>query len=381
VYSFTASGKQIGFNSIPYLSESSAWTIDEAGNIYNLLRGVLNKLTPGGVATSLPLPQIPQFAGGLGITADASGDVFLTYIDQPEAELLQEVTSDGRIFTVARQAPALPYIAGAPGQVDMGSVTSLVSDPSGDLYYVDLSTWTVRELTAGCPVTAQPLISANAVVNAGSYDTNSLAPGEITAIFGSNLGPETGQIVPVTSGQFPTQYANVAITVNGYAAPLLYVGQGQVNFVVPFEIAGQRARQVQISYNGVISDSYYANEGQADPGVFAIANPDASVNSASNPVAAGSYVVMYGTGQGVSNPPETDGAIMGDVLSTPSLPVTATIDYEAATVLYAGSAPGLVAGVLQVNLQVPATIAAGSHTVVITVGTYKSFQTSYLYTQ
>jgi uncharacterized protein (TIGR03437 family) len=42
------------------------------------------------------------------------------------------------------------------------------------------------------------------------------------------------------------------------------------------------------------------------------------------------------------------------------LPVTATIGGVNAPVTYAGAAPGEVAGVVQVNVQVPAGVATGS---------------------
>jgi uncharacterized protein (TIGR03437 family) len=139
---------------------------------------------------------------------------------------------------------------------------------------------------------------------------------------------------------------------------------------------------LQISYNGIPSDPDGAQEIEASPGIFAIANADSSANSASNPAASGSYVTIYGTGQGVSNPPETDGTIMGDTLATPVLPVEATIDGQPGTILYAGSAPGLVAGVLQINLSVPTQLLPGQHIVVISVGDRdNSFQQSLLFTR
>ena len=48
-------------------------------------------------------------------------------------------------------------------------------------------------------------------------------------------------------------------------------------------------------------------------------------------------------------------------LKNPVLPVTATIGGVQATVAYAGSAAGLVSGVMQVNLVIPATAPTGSN--------------------
>jgi uncharacterized protein (TIGR03437 family) len=54
-----------------------------------------------------------------------------------------------------------------------------------------------------------------------------------------------------------------------------------------------------------------------------------------------------------------DGAVTGAVLGKPKLPVTTTIGGAAAEVAYAGAAPGLMAGVFQVNLKVPESATPG----------------------
>jgi uncharacterized protein (TIGR03437 family) len=379
VYEFTSEGQLLnGGNPIEILSAASAWTIDSQGNIYWISVSGLNKLSTDGTVTVTAAQSAYELSSVTGIAADGSGNVYLlNQTSLANYRTIQEVTLSGEVFTLARENPALPYATGAPGQVDLGFAYYLTSDPAGNLYYSDSNFSNVRELTAGCPVVTQPLIAYGGVANAASYDTGTLAPGEIAAVFGSNLGPSTGQVVPVTGGQFPTQYSGVALTVNGYPAPLLYVSQGQTNFVVPFEVSGQQLREIQITYNGVDSDIYYAPGGPADPGIFAIANSDASVNSAANPVQAGSYVVIYGTGQGVSNPPVADGVITGDTLSTPLLPVLAYIDGQPATVLYAGSAPGLVAGVLQINLQLPGQLTGGQHSLNIVSQGWNTLQTDF----
>jgi uncharacterized protein (TIGR03437 family) len=56
------------------------------------------------------------------------------------------------------------------------------------------------------------------------------------------------------------------------------------------------------------------------------------------------------------------------VYPQPKLPVTAQIGGKTAEVLYAGAAPNLVAGVLQVNVRVPADAPVGNVPVVISVG-------------
>ena len=64
-------------------------------------------------------------------------------------------------------------------------------------------------------------------------------------------------------------------------------------------------------------------------------------------------VMIYGTGESRTSPPGIDGMITYETLRKPVLPVSVIIGGQRAEVLYAGSAPGLVAGVLQVNARVP----------------------------
>ena len=96
-------------------------------------------------------------------------------------------------------------------------------------------------------------------------------------------------------------------------------------------------------------------------GQGAILNQDFSRNSESNPAERGSVVMIYGTGEGLTDPLPQDGAIIGG----PSLPlirqsVSVRIGGQETEVLYAGAAPGLVAGVFQINARVPARVSTGA---------------------
>lgn len=79
--------------------------------------------------------------------------------------------------------------------------------------------------------------------------------------------------------------------------------------------------------------------------------------------------MIYATGEGQTNPAGSDGLVTGSVLRRPLANVAVTIGGVAAEVLYAGSAPGLVSGLVQVNARVPATVAVGNSVpVVVTIG-------------
>ncbi|HEY9139724.1 MAG TPA: hypothetical protein VIN93_02475, partial [Bryobacteraceae bacterium] len=90
--------------------------------------------------------------------------------------------------------------------------------------------------------------------------------------------------------------------------------------------------------------------------------------------ARGDYIMIYATGEGAMSPAGTDGLVALVASPVPPPPaVTVQIGGQAATVSYAGNAPGFVEGALQVNALVPRAVTPGNTVpVVITVGTASS---------
>jgi len=107
-------------------------------------------------------------------------------------------------------------------------------------------------------------------------------------------------------------------------------------------------------------------------GEAALLNQDGSVNSDNNPAARGSEIQFFGTGEGVTSPSVPDGTLATTSLPVPMLPVSVTIGGQSASVKYAGTAPGGVAGFLQINVIVPAGVSPGDLPVVVTIGTASS---------
>jgi len=227
-------------------------------------------------------------------------------------------------------------------------------------------------------------IGAAAIVNGADYAEGPVAPGELVSIFGYGVGPASGAAMDTKSGTLATQLAGTRVLFDGIPAPLLYTDSDQVNAVVPRSVAGRTSTRVQIEYLGLTSDALPAPVAASSPGIFtlngsgtgqaAILNQDSSVNSAANPAQPGSIVVIYATGAGQMNPAVPDGAItVADPLPKPVAPVTVTIGNVDADVLYAGAAPGLVAGALQVNARIPGKVVAGPQVSVrLTIGNLTS---------
>ena len=82
---------------------------------------------------------------------------------------------------------------------------------------------------------------------------------------------------------------------------------------------------------------------------------------------------FYATGAGQTNPPSVDGSTVSAMpYPTPVLPVTVLIGGQSAQVVYAGAAPGLVAGVLQVDVVVPNIPSTFELQVLLQVGDFVS---------
>ena len=223
-------------------------------------------------------------------------------------------------------------------------------------------------------------ISANGVGNAASYAVGSVSPGEIVTIFGSGLGPGTLVGLQLDSkGYVTTSLGTTQVLFDGVAAPLIFAWAGQVSAVVPYAVSGKTSTQVQVSYQGQNSIMVAIPVTNAVPGIFtmdasgrgqgAILNQNGTVNSADNPAALGSYVSVYATGEGQTRPGGIDGKPGDAPAPVPIATVTATVGGLNAQVQYAGGSPGLVAGLLQVNVLVPQRIATGpSVPIVLTIG-------------
>jgi uncharacterized protein (TIGR03437 family) len=229
---------------------------------------------------------------------------------------------------------------------------------------------------------AQPVVTAAGVANAASLTAGAVAPGEIVSIFGSALGPAAG-----ANGQFtyPSLVSNalegVHVLFDGVPAPITYAGAGQVNAVVPYAVAGKSATQLQVEYLGAVTAPVSLPVTAVSPGIFtaaagtgqaAIVNiADFTVNSATNPAARGAYVSIYGTGLGVTTPAGTDGMLAATPFgqANPNLTVTVTMGGSVCQTNYVGAAPGLIAGALQINAQVPAGVTPGpSVPLVVSIG-------------
>jgi len=203
-------------------------------------------------------------------------------------------------------------------------------------------------------------------------------------IYGSGLGPaQLVQYQADASGRVPTAAGGTSVYINGAAAPVIYASATQVAAVVPYGISGSLA-QLYVQSQNQTSAPFNVSVASQIPAVFtlngsgagqaaAINNTDNSINGAGKPAKVGDYVQLYVTGVGQTSPAGSDGLINAAPLPVPTATVKVTIGGQTANVNFAGGAPGAVAGVIQVNAQIPSGIAVGAAVpVVVQVGTSNS---------
>ena len=372
-----------GLATTQQLSDPETVVVDSSGNLYiSEQNGVRISKFSNGILTVLAGNGYIGYSGDNGPGIDASLDdptaIALDskgylYICDTNNSLIRKIAPDGTITTIAGTTISGVPTPGYYG--DGGFATNallsfprgIVVDSSGNVYFSDTGNDIVRWLKP-----QSPAINAGGVVNAASF-TAKFSPGALASVFGTNF---TGAGLDATAPSLPlaSSLGGVSVLVNGVAAPVLYESTTQINFQIPWETKPGSATVV-VSINGFASASVSITVLAAAPELFvqgshaAALNSDFSLNSSSNPAAAGATILAYLTGGGaVSNQP-ADGAAAGsgsnisDVTST----VTATIGGQSADVSFAGLAPGFV-GLWQVNVVVPSGVVQGDLPLTVSVG-------------
>jgi uncharacterized protein (TIGR03437 family) len=219
------------------------------------------------------------------------------------------------------------------------------------------------------------------VVDSAAFQSP-IAPGSYAAIFGTALS-DPGYTDSASTLILPLAIDGVTVSFDvpsaGISLParLTYVGAGQVNVQVPWELQGQTSAQVKVtideySFGNVVtvpladvSPAFFESSGL----VVAQDAVTGALLYDKNPAKAGEFVTFYANGLGpVNNQPASGDPAPGSPnLATTKGTATLTIGGKATDVLFSGLAPGFP-GLYQVNAAVPAGLTAGNQDVVLTIG-------------
>jgi uncharacterized protein (TIGR03437 family) len=229
-----------------------------------------------------------------------------------------------------------------------------------------------------------PVILPENFKDVADYRNGSVAAGQIFSLF-PDFYPQT-QFVQgtVTNGKLGTSIANTQLFFDDVPAPLLFVANGQVTGVVPFGVAGKASTKVKLVYNGLASPvidlpvqaasiSIVSADGTGG-GPCSCLNPNASVNTRSNPAKAGDTVTMIVAYAGPMDIAGTDGrttisAPYNKPKGTVSVSIGGvTVTGQATDFPYVGNLPGFLESAQQWNVRIPAGLTPGENSIQISAG-------------
>ena len=101
--------------------------------------------------------------------------------------------------------------------------------------------WIVLAALGAGAAWGAPSYTAAGIVNAGNYAPGPFAPNSILTIFGSGLARSSQGLTAadIQGGLLPTELNYTRVYVDNYPAPLFYVSDGQINFLVPGNQVGR----------------------------------------------------------------------------------------------------------------------------------------------
>jgi uncharacterized protein (TIGR03437 family) len=364
--------------------------LDKQGNLYGLVGwNKLVKMTPGGMGTTIAGTGTDGHTGDGGPATAAQieaqhlavGPDGAIYLGEYNQRSIRHIGSDGIIRSIAGKKNGVLGEAalGMPALNVHINVEGLAADASGNVYFSP----DVMDNTAPIQRLEPGVICRKCVTNAASYRGGVVSGGEILTIFGMDtFGPPSLSTYQLVDGnkRFADEVAGTKVLFDGVKSPIIYVAANQASVVAPYSIAGKQTTQMVVDYNGKRSNVVTLDVLAAVPGIFTIDQsgknqgavlnyPSYAVNGTANKIAKGGVIMIFATSGGEQG---QDGMIVEGAPVHP-LPVEVWIDNRKASVIYAGSAPGLIGGMLQINVEVPAGARSGNAIpVYIKVGSERS---------
>jgi len=389
--------------------------------------GMIGRITIGGVITEYAVPLSP--VGSLqpeshiystgGITTGPDGalwftEVYANYILRASVSPTQSLVATPTSMTFSYQqggglpAPQTLGIAASDGSAQ--PFTATAGTASGGNWVIPTSATTSANLTVSVntsglavgtysgsisvtgtqtdssslsvPVTLNvtPALPAITGVGSGASFEAGIVPASWMTIFGTNLSPVTDTWGnAIVNGNLPTSLDGVSVNVGGQPAYVEYISPFQINAVAPN--VGTGTVSVTVTNPSGTSPAVTTVGQAVQPAFFQWGNyavathldytyavKNGAISGVTTvPAKPGEVIILWGTGFGPTTPPAPVG------VEAPS----GTTYYAAGTVTVAvGGTPAQVyatalspgyAGLYQVAIQIPTTLANGDYPVVATI--------------
>jgi uncharacterized protein (TIGR03437 family) len=400
LYSFCSQGNEA--NCAEGANSEAALIQATDGNFYGTTAlggsdgwGTIFKITPGGMLTTLysftfgadgaePIAPLIQATDGNFYGTTRYGGAAFVY----------GTASGGTIFKIT-PAGTLTTVYGFTGGPDGGiPVTGLVQGTNGSLYGTtsaggNSNYGTIFSLSL--PAATLPAIGS--VANAASFQAG-IVPNSWITIFGTNLSSITDNWAnAIINGNLPTSLDGVKVSVGEEPTYISYISPTQINALAPN--VGPGVASVTVTNSSGASSPVTAIAQIAQPaffqwGNYAVATHQDYSLAAKNgtipgvttvPAAPGEVIILWGTGFGPTTPSAPVGVEVpfGTTYYTANT-VTVTVGSTPATVYATALSPGF-AGLYQVAIQIPTSLASGDYPVIATVSDESSPSTTLITVQ
>jgi uncharacterized protein (TIGR03437 family) len=358
--SFQQTAKQIGTDQDPVIAGQTSVAPGEIVSIFGQNLGPSTPLPATPSATPAVVTSGAPLAATLSTTGLATTLQLTVTSSSGSTNVTVDFSSDAHVGAAETLANVVAYInqrATAGGLGNIASISTVVAST-----YVTLTSPTTGS-AAGIKVKDN---------SAGQLLGFTSGNGDVTATGASLAFP-----LELSNIQVAFQFTNTQTSVlTSLYAPIIMVATNQVNVMVPMGVAAGigGSGATLIVQNGAnsatLNNLVLVNE---DPGIFTLAGEGTgqaavlnydpitgsyTINSSKNTAPRGSTIVIYATGMGTLSTPMPDGvaAASADKVTDP---VQVTIAGQPSVVTYAGTSPGSIGGLTQINAIVPPTASTG----------------------
>jgi uncharacterized protein (TIGR03437 family) len=347
-------------------SGPSSVAVDSAGNVYiaDSANQRVRVLTPSGPSCSAsvtPLVLSPPASGG-------------------SLTIAVQTTSSSCAWAV-QSLPGWISLSGnvvgsGPGNVTLSVAANLAGSRTATISI------------AGVPVTVNQAAPGNLPLIAGVSNAASgqarIAPNSFVSIYGSNFTPagfSDDWSKSIVNGKLPTTLDGVSVGIAGIPAYVSFVSPGQINVLTPNVASGSAS--IAVAVGATTSVPVSVTSQQFSPAFFPWPNgqPVAThadyswavkngtfAGATTVPARPGEVIILWGTGFGPTTPAAPAGVTVPAATTYYTAnPVTVTIGSATASVYGTALASGF-AGLYQVVVTVPSTLANGDYALVATVG-------------